>query len=379
MAPFDTGSRFRLHGCGPLCAHSTGPGLSRRGILRASLVGAATLLSPLAAPSILRAQTPPVIPAIAAKNIVDVHHHFVPPAYRTEAGEALAASGVFNFPPYANWTPQTTLEEMDRNNVRTAMLSISTPGIWFGDNEKGRKIARLCNDYAAGMARDYKGRFGQFASIPLPDVDGALAETAYALDTLGADGICLMTSYNGRYLGDPGFAPVFAELNRRRAVVFVHPNNPTCCAGIADDVDPSFIEFPSDSTRTIMSLLYSGEFAKYPDIRFIFCHNGGTLPILIGRIMQLGHSPMAAKRVPPDTIPAELRRHYYEVANSANNASVNAVMQFADPTHMLFGSDYPYVPVGATEGGLLKLGLDPAELQAILRDNATRLLPGIAS
>lgn len=366
-------TRFRFHACGPACCTPSG-GMGRRGLLQASLAGVATL----AAPSILRAQ--PAIAAVTQKAVVDVHHHFVPPAYRTEAAEALGASGVFAFPPYANWTPEATLAEMDRNAVRTAILSISTPGIWFGDDAQGRKVARLCNEYAARMQADHPGRFGSFASIPLPDVEGALAETAYALDTLKADGICLMTSYNnGAYLGDPRFWPVFEELNRRKAIVYVHPNNPSCCAGIADFVNPSFIEYPSDSTRTILSLLYNGAFAKFRDIRFIFSHNGGTLPILLGRIMQLGHAPADARRVPPDTIPAELRRHWYEVANSANRASIGAVMQFCDPAQMLFGSDYPYVPVGATEGGLMDVGLDPRQIQAILRDNALRLIPRLSA
>jgi 6-methylsalicylate decarboxylase len=351
--------KFRL-GC-PCCP----PALGRR----AMLVGAAAALG---APTILRAQ-PADIPALAKRQAIDVHHHFVPPEYLKRAGANLASSLLF--PPFAHWTPQATLEQLDGSNIGKALLSISTPGIWFGDNAQARDLARLCNEYAAQLQRDHPGRFGLFAAVSLPDPDAALAETAYALDTLKADGIGLMTSYGDRYLGDQSFWPAFDEFNRRRATVFVHPQNPLCCTQIKDFVDSSFVEFPSDTTRTVLSLMYNGVFAKYPDINWIFCHNGGTFPVLMGRFMALGHAPDAAKRVPPETIPAAARRLYFEAANSANKASVSAVMAVADPTHLLFGSDYPYVPVAATANGLQHVGLSDAELQAIFYDNAVRLMP----
>jgi predicted TIM-barrel fold metal-dependent hydrolase len=361
--------RFGTHDCGPFCCTSR----------RAFIGGGVAAAGALAMPGILRAQPTPAgrITAIAQKAVVDVHHHFVPPEYLTAAADELAKSGAMSFPPYAKWTPAATLDEMDRNNVGTAVLSISTPGIWFGDDAQGRRLARICNDYAAKMQADHPGRFGLFAAIPLPDTAGSMTELSYGLDTLKADGIGLMTSYSGRYLGDQSFWPVYEELNRRKAVLYVHPASPNCCNLIKDEVNPSFIEFPTDSTRTILSLLYSGTFQKFRDLRFIFSHNGGTMPLLINRVMQLGQAPGDRSRIAPADIPGELRRHYYEVANSANRASVGAVMQMADPAHMLFGSDYPYVPVGATEGGLLNVGLSDNEIQAILRDNALALLPGM--
>jgi predicted TIM-barrel fold metal-dependent hydrolase len=351
-------ARFGIPSC--LCC------LPRRGFL----AGAAAL----AMPAIARADS---IPAVANRQIVDVHHHFVPPAYVKAAGDLVASSMLF--PPYAHWTPQATLDEMDRNNVGTAILSIATTGVWFGDVAQSRTLARLCNDYAAEQVQAHPGRFGLFAAVALPDVEGSLAEIAYAMDTLKADGIGVITSYDGKSLGDPAFRPVMEELNRRKAVVFVHPADPLCCVKLDPNVAPSMLEYPTDSTRTILSLLYSRTFETLPDIRFIFAQNGGTLPMLVGRIMQLGHQPSSAKLVPPDSIPATLARYYYETANSANRASMGAVMQMAKPENMLFGSDYPYVPVGATAGGLMTIGLGAPEIQAILRDNAVRLLPRLQS
>lgn len=353
--------------------------MSRRGLLAAAVAAPA-----LAAPMLgRRAEAAVPVPVVARKQVIDVHHHYVPPEYVKLAGDNLNAAGVFAFPPYAKWTPQATLDEMDRGNVCTAVLSISTPGTWFGDVAQGRAVARVCNEYAARMQADHPGRFAQFAAIPLPDADGALAEISHGLDTLRAQGVGLMTSYDipgrgGVYLGDQAFWPAYEELNRRHAVAYVHPSNPSCCAKIADAVNPSFIEYPTDTTRTVLSLMYSGVFTRYPDIRWVFSHNGGTLPMLLARVMQLGHAPADAARVKPDDIPRIVRGLYFECANAASQAAVGAVRQWADPTHLMFGSDYPYVPVMATESMLLERGLDPHLLQAVLRDNALRLMPGLA-
>lgn len=356
------------HACGPLCCPP------RRGFLATAVgVGAA-----LAMPGILHAAPMAEAPAIAANKVVDVHHHFVPPEYLKLAHDILAQTGVFHFPPYAHWTPATTLAQMDRFHVGTAIISISTPGIWVGDAARSAHIARVCNEYGTKMKQDHPGRFGLFAALPLPDPDGSLKEIAYALDTLHAEGIGLMTSYGNSYLGDRAYWPVYEELNRRGAMVFAHPSNPLCCTKIGDDVDPSMIEFPTDTTRCIVSLLYSGTIEKFPRIRWVFCHSGGTLPVLMPRIMQLGHSPMAAKKLPPERIPGLVRQFYFDVANAANPAAFSALRTVADPQRIFFGSDYPYVPVGATESGLIKLDLPAPLVEAILRGNALREMPSLA-
>ena len=365
----DNRFRFGVQNC--LCC------LPRRGFL-ASVAAAAALATPaLLTPASVRAQSAAVpaadIQALTQRSVVDVHHHFVPPEYLSNAHDQLADS--LTYPPYAHWTPQATLDEMDRNNVGTAILSIATSGVWFGNVAQGRKLSRICNDYAARLIQDHPGRFGLFAPIPLPDTEGSLAEIAYAMDQLHADGIGVLTSYDGKTLGDPSFRPVLEELNRRRAIVFVHPASPACCDKLTPNVAASLLEYPTDSTRTMLSLLYSDTFRTLPDIRFIFAQNGGTMPMLVGRVMQLGHAPSAAKLVPPDSIPATLRRYYYETANATTRASIGAVTQMAAMQNMLFGSDYPYVPLAANVSGLLSSGLSAQDVQAIMRDNAVKLLP----
>lgn len=257
---------------------------------------------------------------------------------------------------------------MDKNGVATAILSITTPGIWFGDAQAARTLARKCNDYAAQMVRDNPARFGFFAAIPLPDTEGSLREIEYALDVLKADGIGLMTSYGDKWAGDTAFAPVLEELNRRKAVVYFHPTAPNCCRDLMSDVPASLIEYPHDTTRAITSLLYSGSFARLRNVRFVFSHAGGTIPMLAGRISQLG------KKV-PNGVEYELKRLYYEIANSANRSTMAALTNLVPTSQIMFGTDYPFVPIDITAGGMKTLKLSAQELRAIGRDNALALLP----
>ncbi len=194
-------------------------------------------------------------------RLIDLHHHMLPPAYMAEARHRVVAQGQGYLPPTVlQWTPENSLAEMDQAGVATAILSISTPGVWFGAVHEARSLARKCNEYAARLVRDHPGRFGLFAAVPLPDIEGSLREIAYALDVLQADGIGLMTSYGDKWPGDPVYAPVFAELNRRKAVVYIHPTGPDCCRDLISFVPYVFTELPHDTTRAVTSLLFSGAF-----------------------------------------------------------------------------------------------------------------------
>ncbi len=204
-------------------------------------------------------------------GIVDVHHHIMEPKFLEMQQARIAASG-YAGAELQKWTPSWSIEEMDKNGAEVAMLSISTPGSWTGNVEQSRKLARSINDYKAQIVRDHPKRFGFFATIPLPDVEGSLREIEYALDTLKADGICLLTNYDGRYPGDPAFAPVYDELNRRKAVVYSHATSANCCFNIQPSIPPAILEFMFDNTRAIVSLLQSGTFTRCPDIKFIFSH-----------------------------------------------------------------------------------------------------------
>ena len=244
------GLRYRgqTFGTAPACACH-----SRRAFLTgAAAIGAAAVLSP----AVARAE-----PA-SALHTVDVHHHIYPPRYLSENFEHILK----DLGPYAsriqNWSPQSAVEKMDQAGVATAINSMTSPGVWFEDGDAARARARVCNEFGAQLTRDFPGRFGMFAAIPLPDTDGSLKEIEYAFDVLKLDGIGLLTSYAGKLLGDPAFTPVLEEINRRKAVVFVHPTM-SCCGNPMPGVSPPTIEFPMDSTRTITSLLFSGGFARY--------------------------------------------------------------------------------------------------------------------
>jgi predicted TIM-barrel fold metal-dependent hydrolase len=313
--------------------------------------------------------------AQGAPQRIDVHHHILPPFYLQEAGKEIRATAP-GFPQLFDWTPEKTLADMDAHSVATAVLSMSTPGIWFGDRDQGRSLARRCNEYAVKMRAEHPGRFGLFAALPLPDVAGSLLEIDYALGTLKADGIGLLTSYKNSWLGDEAYAPVFDELNRRKAVVFVHPNVPDCCTATLPMVAQGLIELLFDTTRAITGLLYSGTFARCPDIRFIFCHGGGGLAQMADRIGNGARNPALAAKV-PNGVMHELKKLYLDVANMTGPRAFAAVRDLVGMEKMLLGSDFPFNSIGPTVKGLGELNLLDSELRAIERENALSLLPSL--
>ena len=316
---------------------------------------------------------------MAAPHRIDTHHHIIPPRYLARERDKVLGVAHALKDQLLRWTPAAALEEMDRNGIATAVTSISSPGVWFDEVQKSREIARECNEYAAEMARGHKGRFGVFAALPLPDVEGSLKEIEYALGTLKADGIGLMTNYNDKYPGEAAFAPVFDELNRRKAIVYFHPTVCVACTNLLPGVPPPTIEFPHDTTRAITSLLYSGTFRRCPDIRWIFSHGGGTLPMLAHRLQGLLRARKDLAVHVPDGVAAELRKLHYDVVGVANPGSFAAVKYVAGISQLLFGTDYPFWAAEVTVKSVTSdLGLDAAGLRAIERDNALRLMPRLA-
>jgi predicted TIM-barrel fold metal-dependent hydrolase len=301
---------------------------------------------------------------------IDVHHHYFPPGYVAGLEHPERLPEVVKA-----WTPERSLEDMDRAGVVTALLSMTTPGIWFGDAGAARQRARACNEYAARLIEQYPGRFGSFAALPLPDIDGTLAEISYALDVLHADGVGMFTSYGNAYLGDPSFSPVFEELNRRKSIVYTHPTLNECCANLVPEVGPTIIEYGTDTTRTIASLVFSGAAARYRDIRFIFSHAGGTMPFLIERFLNLAREARWASRM-PDGLMAELRRFYYDTAQVSNRSAMSSLREVVPISQVLFGTDFPYRGAEEHVHGLDACGFTADELEGIGWTNARRLLSG---
>ena len=259
--------------------------------------------------------------------------------------------------PPTNWTPARSLEDMDQNGIAMSMLSLMQPGVWFGDVALGRRIARESNDYAAAVVRDNPTRFGIFAALPLPDTEGSLKEIAYALDTLKADGFGLMTSYAGKYLGDPAFWPVLEELNRRKAVVYNHPLSVDCCRNpIPQYMVNSAIEYATDTTRTIASLLFSGAAARFPDIKWIHSHGGGTMPMLWQRYIRQEATLKNKAEIVPNGVLHEVRRFHYDTAQANSPGALAALLKLVPVSQVMFGTDYPYRPGSEVVEGLTGYG-----------------------
>jgi 6-methylsalicylate decarboxylase len=304
---------------------------------------------------------------------IDVHQHILPPGYVSAlASLGITASGGRPFP---EWNVQNSLEVMDRYAIATAITSIAEPGIYFGDRVFARDLAHRCNEYSTQLIHEYPQRFGAFAILPLPDVDAALRELEYALDTLKLDGVVLLSSVDGRYPGDPMFDDIFTELNRRKAVVFLHPTVPAINSELKLDLPAFLIEFVFDTTRAVTNLVYSGTLERCPDIRFILAHAGGTVPYLAYRII------MGQIMIPgaPQGIMTYLKQFYYDTALSANPHVLPSLHELVDASHILFGSDYPFAPEILTPFTIQGIqnyhGFDEQARKAIERESAITLFP----
>jgi predicted TIM-barrel fold metal-dependent hydrolase len=297
---------------------------------------------------------------------IDIHHHIAPPKYIEEMSAQLQ-------PPTLAWTPARSIEDMDQAGVATAITSITTPGVWIGDHDQGRRVARDCNDYAARMAADHPRRFGLFAALPLPNIEASLREIEYGLDVLKADGIALFTSYRDKWLGDPAYEPVMAELNRRKAVVFTHPEAPLCCRGLIPGINEAVIEYATDTTRAIARILFTGTAVRYPDIRWIFSHGGGTTPFLSERLERAGRLKHNEPHV-PNGVMAELQRFYYDVAQAAHPMALASLTRMVPISQILWGTDFPF-RFGVEYVKALGEFFSESDLRKIDRDNVLALLP----
>jgi 6-methylsalicylate decarboxylase len=297
---------------------------------------------------------------------IDVHHHHQPPALGPGAG-GRGGGGP--------WTPEKTLEQMDKFGISVAVLSMTQMGdILYSGTETGRKNVRIGNDYGAKLMQEHPMKFGLFGGVPLPDIEGTLKEIEYCFDTLKVDGIGIYSNDNkGRWPGDKYFEPVWQELNRRNAIVYMHPLAPTCCRSLEYGPAASMVEFDFDVTRAVASIVVNGVMFRYPNIRFITVHSGGTVPMLAGRMKD--RVPSGSEKYLPNGLYSELRKWYYDIAHAAFPWPMAALRAFMPESQILFGTDYSPEPIESTVNELPGLKLTDDFLQKMGRTNAERLFP----
>ena len=322
---------------------------------------------------------------------IDVQHHMIPQAYV----DKMASIGITETlgVPFPKWSPDDSLQFMNKNGIEVAILSISCPGVCFRDETFSEDLARLCNEVMADTKKSHPGRFGGFAAIPLEYPDASLRELKFALDELHLDGVGLFAQYNGKYLGDETFDPVFAELNRRKAVVYIHPSEP----GPANDpklgMPSALIEAPFETTRAVANMMYQGTLDKYPDIRFVLAHGGGTIPFLAWR-MSLIQYAQKDKKAPilrslydfliqgaPQTGLDSIRKMYVDTALVSGSSALSALKEFPGPSKIVFGSDFPFAKVAPIVAKNLRKDGDfsEQELEAISHGNCHELFPQFAT
>jgi predicted TIM-barrel fold metal-dependent hydrolase len=310
---------------------------------------------------------------------IDVHHHIWPPRWLEDpprwlsGGDGMPATSNWDF--VSKWTPSMTIDAMGKNDVATSVTSVSTVIVHPDNPDLDHDFARECNEFGARLAQDNPGRIGTFALLPLPHVDECLKEIEYAAGPLKADGFKAQTSYNGRCLGDPAFEPVWDELNRRSAAIFVHPVAPEPCLSMVPGLPVALMEYPFDTTRAIASLLYGGVFTRYPKIKFIFAHGGGTVPFLAGRV---GAPARTRKDVAPNGFQAALSNVYFDICSVTNKFAWASLMAFVDPSRLLYGTDIPYGTFEKTTRELAEMGVSEAQVHAIEHANALSAMPSLA-
>jgi 6-methylsalicylate decarboxylase len=335
--------------------------VNRRQFVASGVATLGVVGSIVASPARLLAQAQP--------NRIDVHHHVSPAPWVGALKKAR-----LDTPPVNNWTPQKSLDDMDQGGVATAIVSPTLPAVGFLGAEDAAAVARASNEWTRKFADDHKGRFGMFAMLPMPHPDETLKEIEYSLDTLKADGISFMTSYGDKYLGDVVFTPVMEELNRRKATAYTHPNDPACCVNNLAGFAPLFIEYGTDTTRTIASLIFTRTTARFPDINFIFSHAGGTVTALTDRLtFQMMLFPQY-QEFTGTAVMAELRRFFYETAQAANPIAMASLTRMVATSQILFGTDYPYRTAAQQATELAKI-FSAEDMRKIDRENALKLVP----
>ncbi len=314
-------------------------------------------------------------------GVIDLHHHFWSPEYLKLQNGWEDAHHLPHAPAMQNWTPQVSIDEMDKGGVQTSVVSLASisEGMWGADAQTATAVVKASDDFGARMVSDHPGRFGLFAPLNMIDVDTSLKEIEYAYDQVHADGIGLQSSYNGKYLGDETYEPLWQELDHRKAVIFVHGPNSACCSAIKDGpgMFGSVVEVTFDVTRTAASLLSSGALHRYPNIRWIIAYGGGTLPFVAGRINAFLKQFKNVSSFAPNGVIPELQKLHLDTVNVTNEASMAAMQKFTKSTQIVYGTDYIYYNNDQLDA-LDERHLAPKDKALILSGNAKRLIPRLA-
>jgi predicted TIM-barrel fold metal-dependent hydrolase len=336
-------------------------GISRRDLLAGgAALGVTAAAGGLAMPAFAQAKP----------HRIDIHHHVVPPSWLA----AMNLIGRSN-PPLIHWSVQKTLEDMDKGGVATSIVSPTAPQVTPLGKEAAVKIAREANEFGKKLMADHPGRFGVFATLPLPYLDESLKEIAYVFDTLKVDGIGMMTNYGDKWLGYDYFDPIWEELNRRKATVYTHPTDANCCVNLVQGQGGSGIEWGTDTTRTLVNLIFSGKTQKYRDINFIWSHGGGALVAFAERfLIQWVNTPPYKGQFTREQVQAELNRFYYDTAQVSLAGTLSALAKLVPVSQIVYGTDFPYrTAADHTKGVNATFSGD--DLMKVDRDNALRLIP----
>jgi 6-methylsalicylate decarboxylase len=310
---------------------------------------------------------------------VDLHHHVIPDFYWDASNEDGNAAGGINPPP---WSLDGAIAYLDEAGIDVAVASISTPGVHFGDDAAARKLARQVTEYLADVKRNRPDRFGGFAILPLPDIEGALEQVEYALDVLELDGVSVMTNAGGSYLGDSRFDPIFAELQRRAAVVFVHPTASPDPIAHTLGLPDTLLDYPVDTSRAIAKLHFSNTLARTPDVKYVFVHAGGTIPFVASRFAIVDEMDVIPGAQERGAFAEALPRLYWDTASAFGDPVLHMLRSVTGIENVVFGTDYPYPRDAISIGGLHQLQntaeLDDDERRGVLGGSAARLIPRLA-
>ena len=311
---------------------------------------------------------------------IDTHHHILPDFFWRDTNDAHAPVG--GLAPL-QWSKEVMISFMDDAGIDVAVTSVSTPGVHLGDSSKARSLARRCNEFSAELVHTRPDRIAGFACLPLPDIDASLEELSYAIDVLKRDGVVVFTNSNGVYLGDASLEPAFQELERRKAVVFVHPNASPDRVAHSLGLPDNLIDFPTDTNRAVAQMHYTNRFARTPNVKYIFSHAGGSIPFLAARFAIIDEMGFIAGGEERGFAADMFRRMYWDTALSTSDHVLRMLRDVVGIDRVLFGTDFPYLrrdlAINAKQRILQSWELNDLERRVILGGNAARILPRLQS